>query len=83
MSLAQYAVIKEQGVTFAVVVVKDHIAASHVHASDAVDAYTRHFGVPAIVLGASNRRYYGRRDLVNFMSKVPLQRVPWRRGHIA
>lgn len=83
MALAQYAVIKEQGVTFAVVVVKDHVAASNIQAADAVSAYERHFGVPAVVLGANNRRYYGRRDLVNFISKVPVQRVPWRRGHIA
>lgn len=83
MALAQYAVIKEQGITFAVVVVKDHVASSNVQAATAVDVYQRHFGVPAVVLGASNHRYYGRRDIVNFMSGVALDRLPWRRGHIA
>lgn len=77
------ALISEQGVTFAIVVVKSHVLNSHHQADEVADRFRPTFpGVP-IVLMAQNSRgvptYRGRRDLVNFLSQVPMQAIPWRR----
>lgn len=76
------AIIKEQGVTFAIVVVKKHVIDNRSRANQAIRSFQVAFpGVP-IVLMAQNYRgtptYYGRRDLVRFLRNVPLQAIPWR-----
>jgi hypothetical protein len=43
-------------------------------------------GIPTVLMAqdASGRaRYYGRRDIVDFMAKVPLSAVPWKRYRLA
>jgi hypothetical protein len=77
------ALIREQGLTFAVVIVKPHVLNSGTQADDVADSFRPAFpGVP-IVLMAQNGRgvptYRGRRDIVNFLSRVPMQAIPWRR----
>lgn len=78
----QGAVIKEQGVTFAVVVVKQHVVSNTSAAQDAIESFTPVFGGLPIVLMAQDSRgvptYYGRRDLSRFMASIPLRAVPWR-----
>ncbi len=76
------AIIKEQNVTFAIVVVKRHVIQSQFKAQDAIRSYSPLFrGIP-IVLMAQNYRgtpnYYGRRDIVRFLSKVPTHAIPWK-----
>lgn len=79
----QGAVIKEQGVTFAVVIVEPHILNNHTEASQLIVSFQQSvFGSMPVVLMAQNSRgvptYYGRRDIANFLSQVPLQAIPWK-----
>jgi hypothetical protein len=77
----QGALIREQGVTFAIVIVKAHIVKSPMAAQDAVRAFRPAFpGVPVVLMGQDGRgvpTYYGRRDIVNFLANVPMECIPW------
>lgn len=83
----QGAVIKEQGVTFAVVIVKPHIVHNSTEAATTMQAFRPYFGAIPIVLMAQDHRgvptYRGRRDLVDFMAHVPLAAVPWKEYAVA
>ncbi len=76
------AVIREQGVTFAVVVVKDHIVQNSSVAQDAIRSFSPAFaGMPVVLMGQGSRgrpTYFGRPDLARFMASVPVSAVPWR-----
>lgn len=78
----QGAVIKEQGVTFAVVIVKHHVLNMTSEANQAIDGFQPLFpGIPLVLMAQDFRgtpTYYGRRDLVDFMANVPLSVIPWR-----
>lgn len=78
----QGAVIKEQGSTFAIVVVKRHIVDSQIQSKQAMVSFTRLFPGMPIVLMAQNTRgipkYRGRRDIVNFLANVHPSRIPWK-----
>ena len=77
------AVIREQGVTFGIVVVKGSALNDPSRRDRLVAEASRVFGgIPTILMAqqADGRtRYYGRQDIVRFMSKVPLGSVPWKR----
>jgi hypothetical protein len=79
----QGALIKEQGVTFAVVIVKQRVLDMPSDAGEFIASYqaTVFPGIP-VVLMAQNASgipaYYGRRDIVRFLARVPLGAVPWR-----
>lgn len=77
------AVIREQGQTFALVVVKRHILDSPSQSAEAIDEFSGAFpGMPVVLMGQDARgrpTYYGRRDIVNFLSNVSPSRIPWRR----
>ena len=78
----QGAVIREQGQTFAIVIVKPHVVQCSATAAQAVDSYTPVFGMPVVLMardGSGRPTYYGRPDIARFMSRVPLSAVPWRR----
>ncbi|CAB1064139.1 hypothetical protein D1BOALGB6SA_8930 [Olavius sp. associated proteobacterium Delta 1] len=78
----QGAVIKEQGVTFAIVVVKSHVVRNASQANKAIQDYGTLFPRMPIVLMAQNYRgtptYYGRRDIVRFLSKLPMHAISWK-----
>lgn len=75
------AVIREQGVTFAVVVVKEHVVNNSFEADRAIGAFRPAFpGLPIVLMAQDYRgvpTYYGRRDLSQFMAGVPMESVPW------
>jgi hypothetical protein len=77
------AVIKEQGVTFAVVIVKQHVVQNSFTANETIAAFQPAFpGLPVVLMAQDSRgvpTYFGRQDIARFMAKVPLQAVPWRR----
>lgn len=77
------AVIKEQGQTFAVVVVKRHITDNRHEAAQASQSFSRCFpGMPIVLMSQDSRgtpTYFGRRDLANFLSRVSMNRIPWKR----
>jgi hypothetical protein len=75
------AVIREQGVKFAVVIVKPHVLANSTEAAEAVAGLTPAFGVPVVLMAQDSRgrpTYFGRRDLSQFMSRVRVNAIPWR-----
>ncbi len=78
----QGAVIKEQGVKFAIVVVKRNIVENSSQANNAIRGYRTLFPSIPVVLMAQDLRsipiYYGRRDIVAFLSKVPMHAIPWK-----
>lgn len=77
----QGAVIKEQGLTFAVVIVKPHVLDSSSRAAEAIGSFRPVFGgIPTVLMAQDYRgtpTYYGRPDIVRFMAGVPLECVPW------
>ena len=76
------AVVREQGQTFAIVVVKPHILDSRQQSAEAQRAFQPRFpGVPVVLMadGPFGRpRYWGRRDIVNFLANTDPARIPWR-----
>jgi hypothetical protein len=78
----QGALIKEQGVTFAIVIVKYHVVRNQIEAKKAIVAFQPAFpGVPIILMGqdSSKRPYYfGRKDIVKFLSNASISSIPWK-----
>ena len=83
MSQIEGAVIREQGVTFAVVIVHPSVIQNAFEAGRAIQSFQPIFsGMPVVLMAQDSRgrpTYYGRRDLSQFMSTVPLKAVPWQR----
>ncbi|PAU74884.1 hypothetical protein [Halomonas salipaludis] len=77
----QGAVIKEQGVTFAIVVVKKHIVDSQHQSDEAISSFMPMFpGMPVALMAQDSRgipKYRGRRDIVNFLANVHPSQIPW------
>jgi hypothetical protein len=78
----QGAVVKEQGVTFAIVVVKQGVVANRTTADQMAKSFQRAFQNLPIVLMEQDSRgrptYYGRKDIVSFLARVPLSAIPWK-----
>lgn len=77
----QGAVIREQGQTFAVVIVKPHVIQNRAEAAEAIESFLPIFGVPVVLMaqdGHGRPTYYGRQDIARFMSSVPLRAIPWK-----
>jgi hypothetical protein len=75
------AVIREQGVTFAVVLVnRDGLLPGRREIVQ--EEATRLFGgLPVVVAGSAGGgrvSYWGRRDIAGFMARVPVEAVPWK-----
>ncbi|MGL4396282.1 MAG: hypothetical protein ACRCS9_07075 [Hyphomicrobium sp.] len=77
----QGAVIREQGQTFAVVVVKPHVVNNRSEADEAIRSLFPVFRLPVVLMAqdsSGRAKYFGRPDIARFMSSVPLSSVPWR-----
>jgi hypothetical protein len=78
----QGAVIREQGVTFAVVIVKKHVIDSSTEAGRAIAAFQPAFpGLPVVLMAQDARgtpTYFGRQDIARFLASVPLSAIPWK-----
>jgi hypothetical protein len=77
----QGAVIREQGQTFAVVVVKPHVVQNRAEAANVIQNFIPVFRAPVILMAQDGRghpTFYGRQDIATFMSRVPLNAIPWR-----
>ena len=81
MIKVQGAIIKEQGVTFAITVVKSHILHSQSQCQQASASFQPLFpGIPIILMAQDSRgtpTYWGRKDIVNFLSSVHPGQIPW------
>ncbi len=77
------AIIREQGVTFAVVIVKRYVVNDRSQANSAIRSFSPIFpGMPVVLMAqdsSSRPTYFGRPDIVRFMSRVAPSRVPWKR----
>lgn len=78
----QGTVIKEQNVTFAIVIVKKSILNDKTKANETINSFQPIFPGLPIVLMAQDAKgtptYYGRDDISKFLSKTPLQNIPWK-----
>ena len=76
------ALVKDRGVTFAVVAVKRHVLSSPSSRDDMVLGFQAYWpGVPVILMAQNSRgtpEYYGRNDIVRFLASVPMEALPWR-----
>lgn len=75
------ALIKEQGITFAIAVVKPHVLTSP-KKEYIRQSFIRYFGNIPIILMAQNSKgiptYDGRKDIVRFLANVHPSRIPWK-----
>lgn len=75
------AVIKEQGVTFAIIVVKPSVLNSITSRENTRDSFSSVFpGMPIILMSQDGRgvpTYHGRTDIVNFLANIDHRRIPW------
>ncbi len=77
----QGALIKEQGVTFGVVIVQSHVLSNQTEANDLIASFQSQIfgGLPVVLMAQDARRtptYYGRKDIVAFLARVPLNAIP-------
>lgn len=77
------AVVKEQGISFAIVVVKPYVLNSSMECDSARQSFRNIFpGVPIILMAQGSRgvpTYQGRTDIVKFLANVDPSRIPWKR----
>ena len=78
----QGAVIIEQGVTFAIVVVNQTVT-NYTSRAVRVRAYLSQFfpNMPIILMSQDNNgtpHYYGRKDIVKFLRSIRLDQIPWK-----
>jgi hypothetical protein len=78
----QGAVIREQGVAFAVVIVKKHVIDSSAEANRTIAAFQPVFpGLPVVLMAQDHQgtpTYYGRQDIARYLAGVPLEAIPWK-----
>jgi hypothetical protein len=76
------AVIKEQGLTFALCLVKASAVSTQGGRQNAADAFRPHFpGMPIIIAaqdGNGRFTYYGRQDIADFLASLHPSQIPWR-----
>jgi hypothetical protein len=81
------AVIREQNVTFGIVILRHQALRDPTQQHQMQRFGLAAFGPMPIVLmaqdAAGTPTYYGRQDIVNFLSSVPLEAIPWRRYMVA
>lgn len=77
------ALIREQGITFAIVVVQSHVLNSTYSCDQARIGFRGAFlGIPIILMAQNGRgipTYQGRQDIVAFLANVHPSRIPWKR----
>ena len=83
MSFFDGAVVREQGVTFGVAVVRPGTLAGSERRDAALSGFQAAFGGIPTVLMEQNVRgvptYFGRPDIVRFLTSIDPRRLPWRR----
>jgi len=83
MSTWDVALVREQGVSFGVVSVRDSVLNSQSDRDELVRTWSYELGMPAVLIGARDHRLYGRPDIVRFLGNVHPSRLPWRRVTLA
>jgi len=81
MTTLEGAFIREQGIEFAIIVVKPHVLRNTTEANEMIASLRLRFGRPVVLMAQDGRgtpTWYGRKDLSRFMSGVPLGAIPWK-----
>lgn len=81
----QGAVLKERGVTFAVVVVKNHVVENSFEAETTSRSFQKVFpGIPVVLLARDfgKASFYGRDDIIGLLNNVPVNAIPWKEYQI-
>jgi len=80
MTQLHAAVVREQNVTFAVAMMKDHVHNNPTTADQQIQAVASALGCTLVVLmGERNRKLRGnRKDVVDFVSRIDPSRLPWK-----
>ena len=82
----QGAVIIEQGVTFAIVVVNRTVTNYTTRAIRVRNQLSQFFrNMPIILMSLDSNgtpHYYGRKDIVRFLQSIRLDQIPWKEYHI-
>ncbi len=77
------ALVREQGITFAVVFVRKYVVENASEAQSAIRSFAPVFpGVPLVLMGQDNSgraTFFGRRDIAQFLSRISHNRLPWKR----
>ena len=80
------AIIKEQGVTFGIIIVKSHVITSDSSAREAranfQSCLSEFSGIPLILAAQDSRgvfEYWGKPDIVDFLASVDSDRIPWKK----
>ena len=76
------ALIREQGVKFAIVIVKRQVVSCSQQAARLSATLRGYFACPVVLMAQDARgvpTYRGRRDLVRFLANVPMRSIPWKR----
>lgn len=77
----QGAIVREQGVKFAIVVVKKHLIENRIEADRATASFRSVFlGMPVVLMAQDNSgrpTYYGRPDISRFLANKTLPAIPW------
>ena len=80
------AIVKEQGITFGILLVKRHVIHNESTAQEARDNFQStlaEFSDIPLVLAAQGSRgafeYWGRPDIVDFLASIDPRRIPWKR----
>jgi hypothetical protein len=83
MSSFDGAVINQQGVEFAIAVVRRSVFDTPGTRDQAIMEFSAAFGnLPTVLMAQDSRgvpSYYGRPDIVDFLVSVPMEAVPWQR----
>lgn len=79
----QVALVREQGVEFAVVAVKDSVINNHTERNQLIAWWQGELSRPVVLLGARRHEVCGRRDLAQFVANIGPSRLPWRRMRVA
>ena len=75
------AIVKEQGVTFSIIVVKPHVLQDRSEQDKMRQSLKHIFPSPIILMSQDHRgvpTYQGRKDIVKFLSGIHPSRIPWK-----
>lgn len=77
---ARAAIVKEQGITFAVVHVDYAVVRDKAYANKVQALYESYFDVPVVLMSddAKRTRWHGRTDIVDFISDYSFAQLPWK-----
>jgi hypothetical protein len=73
----EVALVNDHGQNFAVLAVGDDAVADPQLREETIAACERQFGAPTVLLSESGKTW-GPEDLVDWLSRTPLDRLPWR-----